>query len=245
MRILVCLKQVPDTTEVKMSDSFTLERDFIAQIMNPADESALELALKLRDAHGGSVTVITMGPERSETMLQEALSRGANEAFHVTDRTFAGADTLVTAKCLKVAAEALGTFDLILCGRRATDGETGQVGPMLAALMNMACVVNATNIVADEGHLLVDQLTEDGIRTWEAQSPALVTMCEWSHRLRLPTIMGLRKARMAEVKVLNAKVLGLIPEQCGLKASPTRVVRVHARPVGVRPCKKISPEEAA
>ena len=101
MKILVCLKQVPDTTEVKMSDAFTLERDFVAQVMNPADESALELGMKLRDSLGGKVTVLTMGPNRAESMLRESLARGADEAVHMTDPAFAGADTLVTASCLK------------------------------------------------------------------------------------------------------------------------------------------------
>ena len=236
LRILVCLKQVPDTTEVKISSSFTLERDFVAQVMNPADESALELAFKLREKHGGNVTVLTMGPERAETMLREAISRGADEAVHMTDKAFAGADTLVTAKCLKTAAEALGGFDLILCGRRATDGETGQVGPMLASLMDMACVSNAVNAQLENDLLTVEQLTEGGVATWEMQLPALVTLCEWSHRLRLPTLMGLRKAQKAEIRRFTAAQLGI--KESGLKASPTRVTHISARPVGVRPCKK-------
>lgn len=237
MKILVCLKQVPDTTEVKLSSAYTLERDFIAQVMNPADESALELALKLRDQHGGEVTVITMGPARTETMLREAISRGADHAVQLTDSAFAGADTLVTARCLHEAARHLGGFDLVLCGRRASDGETGQVGPMLAAMGDMACVVNATNVEAGEHGLTITQLTETGTFTWKAQLPALATLCEWSHRLRLPTLMGLKKARKAEITLLKASDLGIT--HCGLKASPTRVVHVSARPAGVRPCQKL------
>ena len=236
MRILVCVKQVPDTTEVKLSSDHTLQRDFIAQVMNPADESALEKGLALRDQHGGSVTVLTMGPERAESMLREAITRGADEAVHLTDSAFAGADTLVTAKCLKAAADMLGGFDLILCGRRATDGETGQVGPMLASLMEMACVSNATNASVESGVLTVEQLTETGVATWQMSLPALVTMCEWSHRLRLPTMMGLRKAQKAEICRFTAAQLGMTVS--GLKASPTRVTHISARPVGVRPCKK-------
>lgn len=244
MRILVCLKQVPDTTEVKMSDEFTLERDFVAQIMNPADESALELGMKLRDAHGGKLTLLTMGPARAESMLREAIARGADEAVHLCDKTFAGADTLVTAACLKAFAEQNGPFDLILCGKRAADGETGQVGPMLASLLDMACVVNATDVVVCEEGFRVRQLLENGSCEWQVQKPALVTLCEWSHRLRLPTIMGLRRASQAEILRLTAAELGLSPENCGLKASPTRVVHVSARPVGVRPVVKMSLTEA-
>ena len=244
MKILVCLKQVPDTTEVKMSDSFTLERDFVAQIMNPADESALELGMKLRDAQGGTVTVLTMGPERSKSMLKESIARGADRAVHMTDRAFAGSDTLVTAASLKACVEYLGGFDLILCGRRASDGETGQVGPMLAAMMDIPCVVNATNVDTDGTNLTISQLTEEGTVTWNCTGPALVTLCEWSHRLRLPTILGLRKASTADILQIKASDLGLRPGETGLKASPTRVVKVSARPVGVRPCRKMDLQEA-
>lgn len=239
MRILVCLKQVPDTTEIKLSSDFTLQRDFVAQVMNPADESALELALALRAEKGGGVTVLTMGPARAETMLREALSRGADAAVQLTDPAFAGADTLVTAKCLFAAAQHLGGFDLILCGRRAVDGETGQVGPMLAALLHIPCVPNITGAEITENGLRAVQLTEDGEITWETPLPALLTLCEWSHRLRLPTILGLKKARAAEITRLTPAALGLSPAECGLKASPTRVTHIDSSPVGVRPCKKL------
>ena len=238
MRILVCLKQVPDTTEVKVSSNFTLERDFVAQVMNPADESALELGLRLREKLGGQVTAITMGPKRAETMLREALSRGADEAALMTDPAFAGADTLVTAQCLKAAADTLGPFDLILCGRRAVDGETGQVGPMLASLLNMACVPNLTGAEAEENGIVARQLTERGEITWRCPLPALLTLCEWSYPLRLPSILGLKKSRKAEVRYLTPADLGI--GCCGLKASPTRVIGISTAPTGVRPCKKMT-----
>ena len=239
MRILVCIKQVPDTTEVRLNADFTLERDFIAQVMNPADESALELGLKLRDEHGGTVTVLTMGPKRAEGTLREALSRGADEAVQLTDAAFAGSDTLATAKALRATVQALGGFDLLLCGRRAVDGETGQVGPMLASLMDIGCVANATDVRVAGDTAEADQLTEDGVQVWQGKLPLLVTLCEWSHRLRLPTLMGLRNAAHAEIKLLKPADLGLQPEVCGLRGSPTRVLHVSARPTGVRPCRKV------
>ena len=241
MRILVCVKQVPDTTEVKLSSEYTLQHDFVAQVMNPADESALEKALALRDEHGGSVTVLTMGPERAESMLREALTRGADEALHLTDRAFGGADTLVPANCLRAAVELAGGFDLILCGRRAVDGETGQVGPMLAALLDIPCMPNATDARMEDEGMTVDQLTESGVITWQTNLPAVVTFCEWSHHLRLPTLMGMRKARNAQIRRITAKELGI--RETGLKASPTRVTRIHSRPVGVRPCQKLAVAE--
>lgn len=238
MRILICLKQVPDTTEVKLTGDLTLEREFVAQVLNPADESALELGLELKEKHGGTVTVLTMGPRRAEGMLREALSRGADEAVLMTSPRFAGADTLVTAHCLAQAETALGGFDLILCGRRAIDGETGQVGPMVAALLNRPCVVNATEGEIADGCLKAIQLTEAGSLQWKAPLPAVMTLCEWSHALRLPTISGLRRAAQANVRICEPEDLGIDPASCGLKASPTRVTHISARPVGVRPCVK-------
>lgn len=238
MNILVCMKQVPDTMDVKLSGDFTLEREFVAQVMNPADESALELGLALRDTHGGTVTVVTMGPERAETMLREALSRGADRCVLLTSPAFAGADTLITARCLTAAARKLGGFDLILCGKRAADGETGQVGPMMASMLQCACVVNATAAEVEGNGLRAEQLTEDGVVTWKAELPALVTLCEWSHKLRLPSINGLRTAAKAEILRLTPGDIGLEGE-CGLAASPTRVVRVSPRPLGLRPCRKL------
>ena len=243
MDILVCIKQVPDTTEVRLREDLTLERDFIARVMNPADESALEWALQTRDLIGGRVTVLSMGPPRAETTLREALSRGADRAVLLTDPRFAGADTLATAKCLAAAYRYLGGFDVVACGRRAVDGETGQVGPMTASILDIPCVTNITSAEAD-GDLTVRQLTEDGVRVISCAFPALITFCEWSLRLRLPTLMGLRSAQKAEVMTLTPDTLSLPAAECGLKGSPTRVVKVDARPVGVRPCRKMSVKEA-
>lgn len=254
MNILVCIKQVPDTTEVKLSSRHTLQRDYIAQVTNLADESALELALALRDEHGGQVTAVSMGPKRAEGTLREALARGADKALLLCDPAFAGADTLITAKCLQAAAEQCGAFDLILCGRQAVDGETGQVGPMLAALLDVPCIANVTAVHIDKTdetacaassgtppilQLRAEQLTEAGTVAWRAAMPAVITLCEWSYRLRLPTVAGLRHARTAQVSIMKPADIGMDASKCGLVASPTRVVRVHAQPVGVRPCQKL------
>ena len=242
MNILVCIKQVPDTTEVKLRADYTLERDFVAQIMNPADESALEWALSTRDRLGGKVTVLSMGPGRAESTLREALARGADQAVLLTDPRFAGADTLITARCLAAAWKTLGGFDVTACGRRAVDGETGQVGPMLASLLNIPCVANITQAEAAES-LTVHQLTENGINVWQCGFPALITFCEWSCRLRLPTLLGLKKAQKQDITRLTPDALGLRAQDCGLQASPTRVVRVDARPSGVRPCRMMTAEQ--
>lgn len=243
MKILVCLKQVPDTTKVKLSGDYTLERNFVAQVMNPADESALELGLLLRDQHGGNVTALSMGPRRCESMLRDALARGADKAVLLSDPAFSGADTLVTAKCLSAAIRVLGGFDLILCGRRAIDGDTGQVGPMVAALLDIPCVVHATEVNRDGDHLLISQLTEQGRRIWKTPLPAVVTLCEWCYLLRLPGLLSLKRSAKAEVPVLKPEDIGLSATDCGLKASPTRVIRIDASPIGARPCRKLNVDE--
>ena len=242
MNIIVCIKQVPDSLEVRLKDDYTLERDFVAQVMNPADESALEWALRVRDRTGGAVTALSMGPARAEGMLREALAHGADQAVLLTDPRFAGADTLVTARCLASAIRALGGADLIACGRRAADGETGQVGPMTASMLDIPCVTNAMRAEAAE-RLTAEQLTEDGVTVWTCGYPALVTFCEWSYRLRLPTLAGLKKARQAEVRRLMPEDIGLSAAECGLKASPTRVRHVEAQTAGVRPCRRMSAAE--
>ena len=242
MRILVCVKQVPDTNEVQTRDFQAFERSYAAQIMNPADESALEAALQLRDAFGGSVSLLTMGRPRTETMLREAISRGADDAMQMTDPAFAGADTIITAQCLRACIERTGPYDLIMCGRRTSDGETGQVGPMLASLLDLPCVTNAVRVEVDLNHISAYQLTEQGTVIWRADLPALITFCEWSYRLRLPTLRGLRRAQIAEIRRMKPEDIGISREACGVRASPTRVVHIEANSDGMRSCERICAE---
>ena len=246
MNILCLIKQVPDSLEVHMGSDLTLQRDFVAQVLNKADESAVELALQLRDTHGGTVTAMTMGPARAEGTLRELISRGVDNAILLTDKAFAGADTLATARALAAAAKALGPFDLLLFGRRAADGETGQVGPMTAAMLGIPCAANITAAEYAEDRLAAHQLTETGTVHWETALPAALTLCEWSYALRLPTMRGLRMARQAEIRVMTPADIGIEnPAQIGLKGSPTRVTHISVRPSGVRPTKWSSAEEAA
>jgi len=242
MKILILVKQVPETMDVTLSGDFTLRRDLVSQVMNPADESALEAGLRLRDKNGGTVTVMTMGPERAERMLREAISRGADEAVLLTDQAFSGSDTLATAKTLYAAVKALDGFDLILCGRRAADGETGQVGPMVASLLNSACAANTVNLILDNEAAVADQLTEDGILRWRLSLPAVITFCEWRFPLRLPNLQGLRRAAQSEIRQFRLADLEISPGECGLKGSPTRVVRVSAQSAGVRACQRMTVE---
>ncbi len=238
MRILVCAKLVPDATDVRMDENHSLVRDSAALVMNPADEAALEFALALRDARAASVTVMTMGTLAAEGMLREAAARGADRLILLSDKAFAGADTLATAKTLRAAVAKAGPFDLIFCGRRAVDGETGQVGPALASLLGAAVVTNATDVtVAPDGTAEVIQRTERGDAVWRcAALPLVVTFLERSRALRLPSILGMRRAKGLEIARWGADDLGIAPEDCGLSGSPTRVIRAETRPLGLRQC---------
>lgn len=240
MRVLVCVKQVPDVAQVRLSADFTLRRDGVAQRMNPADESALEFGLRLKNTHGATVTVLTMGLPSAEAMLRDALSRGANRAVHLTDSAFAGSDTLATARNLALAVKHLEGFDLLLCGRRAIDGETGQVGPMLAAMLGLPCLPNVLEARMEQGAMIARQLTERGILSWRVSLPVLITLCEGSYRLRLPSLMGLRTAQASAIVRLNAKDIGAPAN--GLTASPTRVCAISACPAEQRSCQKMPPQ---
>ncbi|MGI6653373.1 MAG: electron transfer flavoprotein subunit beta/FixA family protein [Christensenellales bacterium] len=228
-----------------MGSDLTLQRDFIAQVLNHADESAVELALRLRDLHGGRVTALTMGPKSAEGMLRELISCGIDEAILLTDKAFAGADTLATARALTAAAKTLGPFDLLLFGRRAADGETGQVGAMTSALMGIPCVANITSVEFENNTLRAHQLIETGTVHWEMKLPAALTLCEWSYALRLPTMRGLRTAKQADIRTLKPVDIDITDlSQIGLKGSPTKVTHVSVRPSGVRSTKWITAEEA-
>ena len=239
MNIAVCLKQVPDISEVRMKEDYTLDRAGASQRISPSDEAALELALRTKEQLGGTVTVLSMGPERAENALREAVARGAERAVLLSDASFAGSDSLITARCLAAAIRKLGDIGLVLCGRRTLDGETGQVGPMLASLLDFPCLPNL--IRADIGEEITGtQLTGEGMRIFTCGTPAVLTVCEGSCVLRLPGLMGLRRAARTEIERWTRESLKLETEECGLSASPTRVVRVAAAQDGGRRCRFVT-----
>ena len=231
--ILVCIKAVPSATAVQVDGEYRLKRDGVSLQWNIADESALEAAACLKDKDG-TVTVLTMGPPKLEAPLKELLARGADRAVLVTDRLMAGADTRAAAAALKAAAEKSGPFNLILCGRRAMDGETGQVPGELAAALGIPCVSNAEKIAANGEKITLSRRLEDGIQILEADGPMVVSICEYSYNLRLAGIMSLRKARNKSVELLSAADLGLNASDCGLKGSLTKVTAMEAKFPGLR-----------
>ena len=231
MNILVCVKQVPAETDLGMDENGTLIRSG-AQMLNTADEAALEAGLRLKGA--GCVTVLTMGRETARPMLLECAQRGAGRLALLSDKAFAGSDTLATARALAAAVRLLGPFDLILCGRRAIDGETGQVPSALAALLDFPVVTNVTSLSADDAQAVVSRLIETGMEQLNVPLPAVLSLTEYCYSLRLPSLAGMRAAREMSVEVLTLDSLSLDGAECGLSGSPTRVSRVRAASTGAR-----------
>lgn len=228
MKILVCVKQVPDSNEVALDGNYSLIRSNTNQKINLADEGALELALILKEQTGGEISVICMGKKSAEGMLRETVSRGVDGIYLINDPSFAGADTLATAHTLFAAIQKTGPYDLILCGRRSSDGETGQVGPELASLLGIPVITNVTKVVLEDETILATRLLEEGNEKLTCSLPALITLCEWSYSLRLPSLNGLKRARTSSLNRLSLADLTLSREQTGLAGSPTRVTRVKS-----------------
>ena len=231
--ILVCIKAVPAAQSGTAEQ--TIQREKCSLQWNIADEAALEAALRLKSGTG-NVTVLTMGPSKLAEPLRELLGRGVDHAVLLTDPCLSGADTYATTYALSAAIRALGRFDLILCGRRAIDGETGQVPPMLAAAMDMPCITNVEHIEECSGKLNLRRRLEDRAVTVSFSSPMVVSVCEYAYGLRLPGIAAMRRAREKQVRQLTAAELGLSPEECGLKGSLTKVVHMDKKFPGLRNC---------
>ena len=233
MKILVCVKTVPATTEVEVDGQFRLKRDGVKLQLNIADEAALETALALKEM-GDSVTVLTMGPPKVADLLKELFARGVDRAVLLSDPTLAGADTYATAEALRAAISHLGGFDAIFCGRRAMDGETGQVPPMLAALMDIPCITNCEEAEIEEENLLLRRRLEGEYQLLQTPMPCVVSVCEYSKTLRLASLMGLRRAKDKGVEILTAEDVGIDPQKRGLKGSKTKVTAMTAKFPGLR-----------
>jgi electron transfer flavoprotein beta subunit len=230
MDIIVCIKQVPDAKDVRLDpETNTLSREGVQSIMNPFDRHALEEAVRLKEQYGGSVTALSMGPPQAEEVLREAVACGADHGVLVSDRAFAGADTWATTYTLALAVKKIGSFDLILCGKQAIDGDTAQVGPGLAWRLDIPFVTYVRKIVSCEANLMrLERLTDDGHDDLEVELPALLTVVKEINEPRVPSLKGKMKAKKLEVTRLDAAALGADPDRIGLAGSPTQVVRVFA-----------------
>jgi len=250
MNIIVCIKQVPETTEVKINpETNTLIREGVKSIVNPFDAYAIEEGVRLKEKFGGKATVITMGPPQAEAVLREAISVGIDEGILLSDRAFAGSDTWATSYALSAAIKKIGAFDLIVCGKQASDGDTAQVGPGISAHLDVPQVtyvkkieeVNPALSTMESGNterkggvkdkfMRVERMTEEGYEIIEVSLPALITVVKEINTPRLPSLKGMMRAKQAKIIHWKASDIEAESNCVGLTGSPTQVVRIFTPP---------------
>lgn len=246
MKIVVCIKQVPDTTEIKLDPvKGTLIRDGVPSIMNPDDKGGLEIALQLKDKYGAHITVITMGPPQADDILREAFAMGVDRAIHLSDRKFAGADTLATSHALAGALKEL-EYDIIITGRQAIDGDTAQVGPQIAEHLAIPQVTYVKSLTYDgDKKLTIHKATEEGYQVVEVSTPCLLTVLASQDHKRYMTVRGIVEAYERETEIWSAENITVDETQLGLKGSPTRVAKSFTK--GAKSAGQVyelTPEEA-
>lgn len=251
MHIIVCIKQVPETSNVRMDEQTgTMVREGVESIVNPLDLYAVELALRLKDGERGRATVVSMGPPSAEKAVREAMAMGCEGGVLISHRAFAGSDTYATSLALARAVAKLAPFDLVLTGVRATDGETSQVGPGVASLLGLPLATYTSRMVtAEDSAITVERLLETGYETLRLPLPCLLTVGMEIGYPRLPTLRGKQRARTAPVAVWGPAELDVDEDLVGLRGSPTRVVKI-ARPRVTRKGRvvdvgKVGPAKAA
>lgn len=230
MNIVVLIKQVPDTTEIKVNfETGTLIRDGVKSIMNPDDRAGLEEALKIKDQNGAHITVLTMGPPQADQMLREALAMGADDAILVTDAKFAGADTWATSSTIAGALKKLD-FDLIIAGRQAIDGDTAQVGPQTAEKLNIPHITYVEEVVeVTDKAITVHRQYEDGYHVIKAQLPVLLTALTEMNNPRYMSVNGIVDAYGKEVRKMTLADIDVDIKDMGLKGSPTKVRKTFTK----------------
>lgn len=228
MDIVVCIKQVPGTTEVKVDpQTNTLIREGVEAITNPFDAYALEEAVRLKERTGGKVTALSMGPPQADKALRDAISVGVDAAVLLSDPSFAGSDTLATSYTLAKAIEKIGSWDLIICGKQTLDGDTGQVGPELAEHLGIPFVTCVRKIKEiGEGFLKMERMIEEGYELVEMPLPGLITVVKEINEPRLPSLRGMMAAKKAEISIWTAQDINAERDMIGIDGSPTRVVKI-------------------
>jgi len=231
MKILVFVKQVPDTDDVRLDPKTgNIMREGVPSTMNPLDANAVEAALQLREKHGGTIVAVSMGPPQAEDVLKKALALGCDEAYLLSDRAFGGADTLATAYTLSMAAEKIGDYDLLLFGRHAIDGDTAQTGPATAAFLDLPQITLANSIAVEDGWVLCDRVLEDTVQKVKAKMPALVTVTGDINKPRYAKPLNIMKALKKPRTIWTSKDLDCDPEQIGMKGSPSSTKKVFEPP---------------
>jgi electron transfer flavoprotein beta subunit len=232
MNIIVCIKQVPDTANVKIDpQTNTLVREGVASIINPFDMYAIEEAVRTKEKIGGKVTAVSMGPPQAQEALREAIAMGVDEAVLVSDRAFAGSDTWATSYTLASAIKKLECFDIIFCGKQAADGDTAQVGPGISMHLDIPQVTYVKKIEQiNNTSARVERMTEDGYEIIETPLPALFTVVKEINQPRIPSLKGKMRAKSAQIKILTASAIDADEKCLGLNGSPTQVVRIFTPP---------------
>ena len=233
MKIIVCIKQVPDTTEIRIDPvKGTLMRDGVPSILNPDDANALEAALQIKDEYPGTVVdVVTMGPQQASYALRECLVMGADDAYLLSSRAFGGADTCSTSTTLAYGIKKIGDYDFIFAGRQAIDGDTAQVGPQLAQRLGLPAATYVQNIrEIRENSVILERQLEDGYEVLEIQRPCVLTAVRELNRPRYMSVIGIEKAYEKEITVWDERDLDIRPQDCGHSASPTKVFRSFTPP---------------
>ncbi len=234
MDIIVLVKQVPDTSEVKLDPKTgSLLREGIDSVINPDDRHALEAAIRLRETHGGKVIVLSMGPVQAIDAVSEAIGMGADEGILLSDRAFAGADTWATSTVLGTAVRKIDRYDLILCGRQAIDGDTAQIGPQVAEYLGVPQVTYVFDIETESmesGMLVLKRRLEDGYERVQCTLPAVLTVIGEMNRPRYPVVGRLLDAcrERAPIQIWDAADIGVQTREVGLEGSLTHVVKTFA-----------------
>lgn len=255
MHIVVCIKQVPDSAQIRVHPvTNTIMRQGVPAIINPYDLFALEEALRLKDRHGGTVTVITMGPPQAEGALRKALSYGADDAILITDRAFAGADTLATSFALASAIRQIQKnmpVDMVFTGKQTIDGDTAQVGPGVAKRLDfqlLTYVSKVSSVLPNEGQIVVERRAEGGVQLLKSKLPCLITILEGNNEMRFATMPNMFRAARHPVKMWNRESAGISDEdlvKIGLKGSPTVVSKVFAPTPHTDPAEMIEVESGS
>lgn len=234
MRIIVCVKQVPDTKEVQIDPiTGTLIRTGVPSIMNPDDKNALEEALRIKEQQQNvEVVVFSMGPPQAETVLREAYAMGADQCILLTDRAFAGSDTWATSKIISSALKKIGKYDIIFCGRQAIDGDTAQVGPQIAEFLNIPQITYVEKVELKGDKVIAHRAVEDGYYEIEAKMPVLLTAIKELNKPRYPSVTGIYDAyREKKIIVWGLNDIDVDRASIGLKGSPTRVKKTFPHAV--------------
>ncbi|MBO8131886.1 MAG: electron transfer flavoprotein subunit beta/FixA family protein [Candidatus Marinimicrobia bacterium] len=228
MRIIVPIKQVPETSNVKMDPKTgTMIREGVEQIINPLDLYAIEEGISLKENYSGEVIVVSMGPPKAEEAVREAIAMGCDDGILLTDKRFAGADTWATSYTIAQAVRKIGDFDMIICGERATDGDTGQVGPGIGAWLDIPFVTYVSSIKeVYNDKIIVERIIEEGYEILEVELPALLTVVKEINYPRLPTLRGKQKSKSIEIKMWGPEDIDADEKKIGLNGSPTRVVKI-------------------